>query len=72
MIKNLIRQEQLECLHSENTPCRLMIAYTINSYRIPSHNKTMSKLQILKICPKFKFLNFANKFTYNTPFEVAW
>ena len=38
--------EQLEHLHSEDTPCRLMITHTIESYWIPSQNKTKSKLHI--------------------------
>ena len=37
--------EQLECLHSENTP-HPMITHTIYSYKIPSQNKTKSNLQI--------------------------
>ena len=38
--------EQLERLHSEDTPCRLMITHTIDSYWIPSRKKTKSKLYI--------------------------
>ena len=38
--------EQLERLRSEDTPRRLMITHTIESYRIPSQKKTKSKLQI--------------------------
>ena len=38
--------EQLECLRSEDTPRRLMITHTIESYWIPSQKKTKSKLQI--------------------------
>ena len=45
--------EQLERLPSENTPHRLMITHTIESYWIPSQKKTKSKLQILRICQKF-------------------
>ena len=37
--------EQIERLHSEDTPCRL-ITHTIMSYWIQSQNKTKSKLQI--------------------------
>ena len=37
---------QLECLHSEDTPRRLMITHTIESYWIPSQKKTKWKLQI--------------------------
>ena len=37
---------QLECLRSEETPRRLMITHTIESYWIPSQKKTKSKLQI--------------------------
>ena len=38
--------EQLERLRSEDTPLRLMITHTIESYWIPSQKKTKSKLQI--------------------------
>ena len=38
--------EQLERLRSEDTPRRLMITHTIESYWIPSQKKTKSKLQI--------------------------
>ena len=41
-----IKLEQLERLHSEDTPRRLMITHTIESYWIPSEKKTKSKLQI--------------------------
>ena len=37
---------QLEHLHSEDTPHRLMITHTIESYWIPSQKKTKSMLQI--------------------------
>ena len=36
-----------------------MITNTIESYWIPSRKKTMSKLQIQRICQHFKCLNFA-------------
>ena len=39
----LDKLEQLECL---DTPHRLMITHTIESYWIPSQKKTKSKLQI--------------------------
>ena len=35
--------EQLEHLHCEDTPSRLMITHTIESYWIPSQMKTKSK-----------------------------
>ena len=54
--------------HTHPPPCP-MITQTIDSYQIPSHNKTKSKLQIKKIAKKS---NFANNFTNDTPFEVAW
>ena len=41
-----MQQEQLERLRSEDTPRRLMITHTIESYWIPSQKKTKSKLQI--------------------------
>ena len=34
-------------------PRRPMITHTMDSYQIPCHNKTKSKLQILKKCQKF-------------------
>ena len=37
---------QLERLRSEDTPRRLMITNTVESYWIPSQKKTKSKLQI--------------------------
>ena len=45
--------EQLERLRSEDTPRRLMITRTIESYWIPSQKMTKSKLQILKIRQNF-------------------
>ena len=48
--------EQLERLHSEDTPRRLMITHTIKSYWIPTQKKTKSKLQIWRIRQNFKFL----------------
>ena len=50
----------LEHLCSEDTPCRLMIIHSIESYWIPSQ-KTKSKLQILKNSPKFHICEFWNK-----------
>ena len=38
--------EQLKRLRSEDTPRRLMITHTIESYWIPSQKKTKSKLKI--------------------------
>ena len=38
--------EQLERLHSEDTSRNPMITHIIDSYWIPSQNKTKSKLQI--------------------------
>ena len=38
--------EQLERLRCEDTPHRLMITHTIESYWIPTQKKTKSKLQI--------------------------
>ena len=56
-------QTELECLRSEDTPLRLMITHTIESYWIPSQKKTKSK---------FKLLNFETGITHDTPSEVAW
>ena len=63
---------QLERLRSEDTPRRLMITNTIESYWIPSQEMTKSKLQILKIRQNFKFLNFETGNTRYTPSELAW
>ena len=52
--------EQLECLRSEDTPRRLMITHTIESYWIPSQKKTKSKSQILKKSLKFLIFNAAH------------
>ena len=38
--------EQLERMRSEDTPSRLMIIHTIESYWIPNQKTTKSKLQI--------------------------
>ena len=45
---SLHKLEQLQRLRSEDTPRRRMITHTIESYWIPSHKKTKSKLQFLK------------------------
>ena len=49
-----MKLEQLERLRSEDTPRRLMITHSIESYWIPSQKMTKSKLQILKICHNLK------------------
>ena len=67
-----IQLEQLERLRSEDTPRRLMITHTIESYWIPSQKMTKSKLQIFKIRQNFKFLKFETGITRDTPSEVAW
>ena len=67
-----MKLEQLERLRFEDTPRRLMITHTIESYWIPSQKKTKSKLQIYKIRQNFKFLNFETGITSDTPSEVAW
>ena len=64
--------EQLERLRSEDTPRRLMITHTIESYWIPSQKKTKSKSQIKKNRQNFKFLNFEMGITRDTLSEVAW
>ena len=51
--------EQLECLHSEDTPRRLMITHTIESYWIQSQKMTKSKWQIQKIGQNFWILKRA-------------
>ena len=50
--------EQLEHLHSENTLRHPMITLIIDSYWIPSQNKTKPTLHIWRICQNFKFMNF--------------
>ena len=71
-VKNIKKLEQLEHLRSEDTPRRLMITHTIESYWISSQKKTKSKLQILRIRKNFKFFNFVTNITRDTPSEVAW
>ena len=44
--KKQLKLEQLERLRSEDTPRRLMITHTIESYWIPSQKRTKSKLKI--------------------------
>ena len=41
-----MKLEQLERLRSDDSPRRLMITHTIESYWIPNQMKTKSKLQI--------------------------
>ena len=45
-LRNSPNKQKLEHLRSEDTPRRLMITHTIESYWIPSQKKTKSKLQI--------------------------
>ena len=54
MIQHWFRLERLECLRSEDIPCRLMITHSIESNWIPSQKKTKSKLTNLKNSPKFQ------------------
>ena len=61
-MQRLIQLEQLEHLRSENTPRRPLITHTIDSYQIPSQNKTESKLQIWKKCQKFKLTTLQHTF----------
>ena len=67
---NSEKLEQLECLRSE-------IPQPPHDYPYwwftsdPMSSKTKSKLQIPKICQKFKFWNFAITLTRDTPSEVA-
>ena len=37
--------EQLDRLHSEDTPHRLMITHTIESYQIPSQNENIGQVK---------------------------
>ena len=67
----VLKLEQLERLRSEDTPRRLMITHTIESYWIPSQKKTKSKSHILKNRPNFIFFNFEIGITRDTPSEVA-
>ena len=48
-----LKLEQLEHVHSENTPRRPMIIHTIDLYQIPCHKKPRSRLQTPKICQNF-------------------
>ena len=58
--------EQLERLLSEDNTRRPMITHTIDSYWIPSQNKTKSKLQIQRVCQNFKYFNFEKKTLHAT------
>ena len=53
-----LKLEQLERLRSEDTPRRLMVTHTIESYWIPSQKKTKSKLQIKKIRQNMKWIRW--------------
>ena len=55
-----------------DTPRRPMITHTSDSHQMPSQNNAKWKLQFLKNCQNFKFLNFARNFARDTPSEVAW
>ena len=57
--ENQNKLEQPECLHSENAPAAPWLPILL--IHIRSQNKTKSKLQIWKICQKFKSWNFAKK-----------
>ena len=47
--------QQPEQLRSEDTPRRLMMTHSIESYWIPSQKKIKSKLQIKRIRQNFNF-----------------
>ena len=61
--QHLNQLEQLERLRSEDTPRRLMITHTIESYRIPSQNENIAQgqrslhgthpLMLMMICAKY-------------------
>ena len=51
-------------------PPHPMITHTSDSHEIPSHNKTKSKLQLLKKLPKIQISKFCRNFTCDTS-EVA-
>ena len=56
--KILSKLEQLERLHSEDTPHRPVITHTMtSSYRIPSQKKVKAE-KIRKVCEKIKILEF--------------
>ena len=75
IIKGKIPQaelEQLQRLHSENTPpSHPMITHTIDSYQIPSQNMTKVKVINLNNLPKILILECCKKITCDTPSEVA-
>ena len=70
--RDCYKLEHLECLRSEDTPRRLIITHTIESYWIPSQKMTKWKLQIVKIPQNLKLFNFETGISRETPFEVAW
>ena len=58
--------EQLERLRYENTPRRPMITHTIDSYQIPSQNKTKWKLRIWKFAQNSNFIILQKIITRHT------
>ena len=57
MQKEIIKLEQLECLHSKDAIHHTIITHAIDLYKIPSPNKTSSKLvTILKNLPTLPLL----------------
>ena len=60
--------EQLECLHSEDTPRCLMITHMSH---IGSQVK-ITQSQSYKFKEFAKISNFEKNFTCDTPSEVAW
>ena len=57
MQKEIIKLEQLERLHSEDAIRHTIVTHAIDLYKIPSPNKTRSKLvTILKNLPTLQLL----------------
>ena len=62
---HLFKLEQIERLHSGDTPRRHMVTHTIESYWITKQDKV--KVTKLKNLPKMQILEFLNKFyTWHT------
>ena len=59
-IEPVMKLEQLEHLHSENTPRRSMITHTIDSYWIPSENKTSQSYKFKELAKTSDFFKFWN------------
>ena len=65
-----LQLEQQECLRSDDTPCRPVITHTINSYWIPSQNKTKSMLQFFNVEKPLHMTHLRKLFDNMCPCEM--